>query len=74
VFSVVKVPYVKPASFDTTRKLKIKLKRSNKNVDYFDMYSQSTVDSTMVETFVECNLCLTVCMHVIFHVFAIVRN
>jgi len=60
--------------FDTTQKLKIKLKRSNKYVDYFDTCSQPTVDSTVVETYVEYTLCLTVCMHVIFRVFSIVRR
>jgi hypothetical protein len=74
VFSVVKILYVKPASFDTTQKLKIKLKLSNEYVDYFDTCSQSTVDSTVEETYVECTLCLTVCVHVIFRVFSIVRR
>jgi hypothetical protein len=72
--SAVKIPYVKPKSFETTQTLKIKLKRSNKYVyvDYFDMCSQSTVDGTVLATYVQCTLCLTVCMHVIFRVFSIV--
>lgn len=73
-FSAVKIPYVKPKSFETTQTLKIKVKRSNKYayVDYFDTCSQSTVDGTVLETYVEYTLCLTVYMHVIFRVFSVV--